>query len=605
MRFTLFLSTTLVLSTAISAEHGKATCETMESCIQTLREASGSKKGVGAADRALVEQLRTFGPQVVPLLVEMLSDPNESAAELAGYALRDTKHIDVRFLPQIKAGLDRGLGWLAPALCRMDDSDAAREAVDRFIRSRSAPHNQEAYALKLCADRAIPHMVEAARCSTACEQSIHYNLGYVLGGMGPERVTAAPGLLEIAADSSAPPFAKTGALHMIGTLGDIAIHLGPELLNMRERQPELARAVDAALVGIGSRASGQVFIDRLAVAPHPVVLRDLAETGPAGMAAGPAVVKLIDSADWDLRLAAARALGFIGYADAMQPLIRLLDDKSDVRLNWVAVESLGRLHAQGALPNLRVIAQAHWYPPVRKAAETAISNIETNAPYRSRFHDSNFAFEFFEYQHFGKSQPTCRKPLLSMASESGSRKLNRAESPASLEKLTFATHVISYGPGVERGEKDDGENGVIEPTADSIVEHRVPTRQVPDVALRVENGWLAGSNRGEWGGELVFVSDDGSTKILLNENVENIHEIRGQVVALTGLAHLSSNRGVVHALYRDESGDWSTRPWRALPGAPSASWLVETGELLINVSNGGSLLLAQDGAFRIAPCADR
>ena len=61
---------------------------------------------------------------------------------------------------------------------------------------------------------------------------------------------------------------------------------------------------------------------------------------------------------------------------------------------------------------------------------------------------------------------------------------------------------------------------------------------------------------------------------------------------------------MVHVLTRDASGVWSARPWRALPGAPEESWPVETGEVLINVSRGGTPSLHPDGSFRVAPCAD-
>lgn len=601
----LFVSAAFPPSMAIGAEPAKAICETMEACIQRLRDVSGSKSGVDNNDRLLVDRLLSFGPPIVPALVDVLADPNESAAELAGYALRETPRIEMHFLPQIIAGLDRGLGWLAPALCRMDSDEAAREAVARFTVSESAPHNQEAYALRLCAARAIPHIVEAARCRTPCDPALHYNLGSVLADMGEERAAAAPGLMDIAADPNVPRDMATGALHMIGALGEIANSLEPELVNLRKRRPELESAIEDALIGIGSQASGEIYAERLTAAPDYIVLRDLAEVGRAGVGAGPTVVRLLGSEDWNLRLAAARALGYIGYADASQPLIDLLDDPTDVRMNWVAAESLGRLLANDALPALRHVAQRHWYPPVRNAATAAIEHIETRTQYQSELHRRNFALEFFDYEHLGRTQPICEKPLLASASEPTGKKVYASETPGKIEKLAFETVVFSYGPAVEPEPNADGTDEVIELTPDNTIEHRSPTRQVPHVALRVDNGWLAGSNRGEWGGELVFIADDGTQRILLHENVEDIYVMGDQAIALTGLAHLSSNRGVVHALFRDELGDWSTRPWRALPGAPATSWIVETGELLINAASGGTLLLGQDGSFRLAPCADR
>lgn len=604
----LVLCILLAMGSAPAAAGPKAEepiCHSANACLHVLQKVSGNKQSLGDGDRALVERLLSFGPEIVPALVDVLADSNESAAELAGFALRETQYIDVQFLPQITAGLDRGLGWLAPALCRMEGDASAREAVKRFVVSDSAPHKQEAYALKLCGRRAIPHIVEAARCRIACDSKLYFNLGYVLSEMGEERLEAAPGLLQIAGDSEASPDVAAGALVMIGALGAKANFLESDLIELRERRSDLEAAVNHALVGIESHASGQIFIERLTLEPDPVTLRDLAEIGRAGELAGPTVVKLLDDEDWNLRIAAARALGFVGYAEAAAPLIRLLRDPADVRLNWVAAQSLGRLEADEAVPALRVTAETHWYPPVRSAAVAAIEHIEQRVPYEDSSPRGNFAFEFFDYEHFGRDQSTCEKPLLKRKPESKSQKLYSSNAPEQLKKLEFATYVLGYGPAVEPPPRDDREHEVMELTSENIVEHRTPTRQVPDVALRVDNGWLAGSDRGEWGGELVFINDNGLVNVILDENIKDIYSFDDRVIALTGLAHLTMNSGIVHSLTRDASGNWSAHPWRALTGAPLSSWRVETGEVLINVASGGTLLLNHDGSFRIAPCNDR
>lgn len=604
---TLFLLAAAPSAAAVEPIPGQAGCDTAETCLQRLRQrqVSGNKRQLKADDDALIERLLSFGPEIVPALVDMLADPNESAAELAGFALRETKHLDRRFLPQIKAGLDRGLGWLAPALCRMEGDDVAREAVARFVVSRSAPNNQEAFALKICGRRAIAPMVEAARCANSCPADVHANLAAVLADMKEMRAEAVPGLLAIARDDRVANEVAAGALQMITAVGSDAREREPELLQLRAQRPALTVAIDEVLVAIGSAETGQIFLERLAISPDVVTLHDLAEAGAAGVRAGPAVVKLLDSEDWNLRVVAARTLGFIGYAEAAGALIRRLDDVTDVRLNRVAAESLGRLQSQAALPALRATADTHWYPPVRNAAAQAVEHIEQRKSYESRFHRDDFAFEFFDFEHLGQEQASCSKPLPKRKPESKRRKLYTDHASAKLDTLAFETVVIGYGPATPPEPAADGKNEVIELTPDNLVEHRTPTRQVPTVALRVDGGWLAGSNRGEWGGELVFIADNGSVDRLLAENVEDIYRLGGQIVALTGLAHLSSNRGMVHSVSRDASGDWSVRPWRALPGAPARSWPVKAGEVLIDVASGGTLLLHPDGAFRMAPCADK
>ena len=163
--------------------------------------------------------------------------------------------------------------------------------------------------------------------------------------------------------------------------------------------------------------------------------------------------------------------------------------------------------------------------------------------------------------------------------------------------------VISCGPATEPERIGDGKNEVIVLKPDNVVQHRRPIKQEPSVALRVDGGWLAGSSRGEWGGELVFIADDGPAVVPLDENVLDIHGLGERTVVLTGLSHMGMNNGMVREVSRDASGHWTVRPWRALPGAPSQSWRVETGELLIDVYGGGTLLLHPDGSFRMAPCS--
>src|SRR5690349_16470549 len=74
-----------------------------------------------------------------------------------------------------------------------------------------------------------------------------------------------------------------------------------------------------------------------------VTMRIVAELGGAGRVAGPEVMRFLKAPDPSSRLAAARALGYIGYEPAAPALREALNDPDDVRLSWIAAESLGRL----------------------------------------------------------------------------------------------------------------------------------------------------------------------------------------------------------------------------------------------------------------------
>jgi len=601
-RTLLVLAALLALAGSESGASSKP-CQDLAACIRELRELGKQENkygGMGPESDRLKRQVLAF-PGAVDALVPLLEDPNERVADLAAYALRDAAAIDPVHLPKIRKGLDRKLGWLAPALAGIGTEEAAREAVDRFLVSDSAPHNQEAFAVERFGRRAIPVIVERARCRTPCKDDVHYLLGAVLSGMGPERADAGPGLLGIATDRSASPQAARGALLMIAKLGADGSALEADLLRERERAPYLSRWIDEALVGIHSQAAGAIFAQRLVDEPNAIALRDLAEIGKAGRDAGPAVMAILERAP-GLRPEAIKTLGYIGYQPAVPALVAALDDPVDVRVALASTAALGRLQATDALAALDRTASQHWYPPVRDAARQAASRIRTGANELARPREDNFAMEYFSDLADPDGLPTCKNHREAAVDEPAGTKLYARTSSRQLKRLSYASEVVSYGASDEAEQKAAGAK-IIEVNPGNLMEHRQQIRQVPDVALRVEGGWLAGSSRGEWGGELVFIGDDGSSQRILDENVEDIFRLGTRLVATTGLAHLSMNNGALVELKKGADGRWTADTWRILPGAPAASFLVKPDGLLVKTMGRGAIVVNADGGMRMANCA--
>jgi HEAT repeat protein len=579
-------------------------CASPEDCLIRLRELA--KKPQGKYDQyteeqtALTSRLALFGEVVVPELASMLSDPSESVASLAAKALREMKHIDPVFLPQVVAGLDRGLDWLPIALARIDSDEAALEAVSRYLASKSSPGNQEGGAVEILGARTLPFLVDAARCRPGCGPRNAELIADALAKMGHERVAAGPDLLAIASDKTSSNAIAVDALQMISALQGDGLPLESELIDLRTRRPDLARGVDEALIGIGSTLAGDIFADELRKTPDRYILRDLADTGAAGRSAGPVVVELLHHPDWDVRLSAARALGFIDYQPAVSALIKLLEDHEDVRLVRVVTESLGRLQASTALPALARTSRQFWFPPVRKSADVAIKHIKEMTRYEPAVSGGTFASAFFAYQYSDDEVPFCEKPDIKAKPESHEVKLRKKRDSLRLERLVHGASAASPVSRRDSGENvaDDGDPA----DATAPVEQGIDLPDVPALALRVGNGWLTGTDNGEWGGELDFVGDDGSRQIVIKENIEDIYRLGNDYVAVTGLAHMLMNNGLIYRLEQASNDRWTATPWRALPGAPNSSWPVETGELLINVNRGGSILVDRTGAMRMMPC---
>jgi hypothetical protein len=278
----------------------------------------------------------------------------------------------------------------------------------------------------------------------------------------------------------------------------------------------------------------------------------------------------------------------------------LLNEPTDVRLNWVAAESLGRLGEPSAVHALKETAANHWHRAVRDTAKKALEHIASSKPYESRWHEDNFPFEYFEYNYWGIESPPANKD--DFLQEPPESKLYKSTSPKKIKGLSYETEIISYGAGDEEEQRAaKGEGAIVVVNEENMVVYRTPIEQVPDVALRVEGGWLVGGDRGEWGGELVFVADDGQRTFVLKENVNDLFKLGDRLIAVTGLSHITLNDGLVYEVKSFERGRWFCELWRALPGAPRSCGKLPSGDIFISTSGGGDVILSQDGTFTMAP----
>lgn len=86
--------------------------------------------------------------------------------------------------------------------------------------------------------------------------------------------------------------------------------------------------------------------------------------------------------------------------------------------------------------------------------------------------------------------------------------------------------------------------------------------------LHAFGGTIIGKDEGEWGGEVSFREPDGSAYTVISDNSHGVFEMHYGVIALTGLAHLGTNRGTVHLLSRPHGSRVSATPLMQLPGSP-------------------------------------
>ena len=111
----------------------------------------------------------------------------------------------------------------------------------------------------------------------------------------------------------------------------------------------------------------------------------------------------------------------------------------------------------------------------------------------------------------------------------------------------------------------------------------------------------------------MYRSDDGRAKFAINppygmlgfSNVGDVYKMPFGYVAITGVSHLDISEG---AIYSSSGANNSGQPFRfeilaELPAAPSSHWLLQSGDLLINM-RGGSMLLTRDAGLKPVRCKE-
>ncbi|WP_161786936.1 HEAT repeat domain-containing protein [Noviluteimonas dokdonensis] len=571
-----------------------ATCGSLEACVTEMRAFVAAKdprevKHWDAA-KVLVARVLTFdGAQA--RLVALLADPDRRMADLASTGLVEGPAVDPRFLPQLVAGLDRNLYNLPIALGTIHTDEAARHLVRYYMASNAHSGGSAAVGVGRAGERAVPFIVEATRNARCCDHADADRLVGLVDEMGETAAGAAPGLVVIAQDPSSSDVLAADAIEVLAGLARHANAMAPQLVALREQRPAIADAIDFALVEIGA-PSGEIFSRRLRDNPdqREWLLREIARAGAVARAVGPDLVPLLADADPEIRLLAATAIGSIGYTQGADALVPLLDDPRDVKLNWAAADALGRLRATQAIPPLERIAATHWYPDIRALAQRAIAAIRTGAPMDS---DTGWAGG---YDALGFDD-RCGDSDVRVAEPGRRDKLRSGRDDAALKKLGYVATIVGYGAA----EGTEPVDGVIHVTEQNMVRNEEHVAEVPRVALRVDGGWLVGGDRGEWGGELLFISDDGVKQAIYDDNIQGLGRIGDRIVAAGGIAHMTLNDGTLLDVRRGSDGRWQAIAWRGLPGAPWDLLRVDADTSLVRTQS-GDVLVDADGTMRLAPC---
>ena len=540
--------------------------------VQLIKSTAAEGNGITGEEQELAHRVQELGSPAIPYLLPLLEHENEDVRALTSYILRSIDGLTEEHFEALKTSRLKGDGWIPPAIARIGTPEAISFLVEE-LKKEKQDHTQLTHAIKSLGGKAVPDLIELYRMEDTDEELL-YTVNFIFDEMGDEANRAVDPLTEIALDDNIAEYVRRMAIFGLGSIGETARRSVEALLDLADKDPEsFETAVAGALWGMKAPEAVSYLLRDLNEYPNIISFRDIAELGEDGVSAGPELIQYLNHENWRVRIGAARTLGFVGYKGASQPLIGVLDNVDDWRLVYVAAESLGRLQSQESIHALARLEQEHWYPPIREAAGKALEVIRGKSGYELKYHPDNFPFEFFDYESVRLDKNV---EMRNGAVEYPDDSFIIPKNALSPSRLVDCSYIAYMNVPNAKGHK-----------------------QIPDVGIRVEDGCLVGSARGEWGGELMFIDTGGKSTLILKDNIRGIYRTPEGIFVVAGLAHLTSNRGIVYKVSKDDTGSWNAPSWKALPGAPRSSALTKEGSLYIECV-GGNILLTPDGAIKMA-----
>lgn len=105
------------------------------------------------------------------------------------------------------------------------------------------------------------------------------------------------------------------------------------------------------------------------------------------------------------------------------------------------------------------------------------------------------------------------------------------------------------------------------------------------LAFRVDDGWIASFNKGEFGGSVWWFAPDGRRRYRISgENVEGFVPTKAGLLMLEGLCHMNAEKGSLRQLVRNPDGLWASVPFANLGDPPFVAARLGDDALLV-VSN--------------------
>lgn len=150
---------------------------------------------------------------------------------------------------------------------------------------------------------------------------------------------------------------------------------------------------------------------------------------------------------------------------------------------------------------------------------------------------------------------------------------------ANHSKYEWEVAAVADGVTVRPQGEPDAEKGP-RPDFDTTVQLE-DSKASASQMLKVEDGWIAAYNRGEFGAAIYWFSEDGLSRKMLSGDQVNEFMLEGdRIFAVQGLAHLSLSRGSMIEIKKEAAG-WAVSQFIRLPESAEAIARIGAGDYVI------------------------
>ena len=545
-------------------------CLTVSNCLEIIEQSLPAKDNgriFGDEQRVAAVLKARFGRKARDELLKKTVGDHGGWRNFAGGVLRYWNDWSVDDVPLLKQALELNPGGsIAHVLAEIGSEQAIVALFDDL--TRSGGENQTGFALRNLGPNVLNYALPALSTPSYAElpEGAPHTEGWpavasLIGSFGSRATFIADKWISLAnrrrATNSERIAALRGLAAMNGYLGEKGTVLR-RLLRSRDHgiseqayitlvstyDPTVARRFAGACKPSGDKWDEYVFSSF-------DCLSQLSDFGSNARDAGDLIIPFLDASNKTEQLFGIEALGLIGYEPAIAKIETYLESP-DWRLAYASVRALAQLKSKSSIPKIESAIQHHWLWELNAYSERAVGLLVRNQPYSEHLSDP-FLGQF--HGGFGNYN----------APYDGSRECK-------WQVWTYRDKQITFERPRDRGKK-------------------IP---FPD-------GEMVGTDRGEFGGNLTWKSDDGSELVLVNNNTIDIFPIDDGFISIHGISHLTISYGFAVHVTRGEDGVFSAEEIARFPSA--AYQVKQLGEEMFAANADGRVFIfSKDGIKEAAYC---